>query len=219
MVQAARCESRHPATSHCKPTAVSYNSRTQILLPRIKSPFRRAPTRILISPVDWWGIGNSSPAHELDIGIGTAATAKTSAFSTLNIANTATSTTASINKTGLQISSTGTWNGASANNIGLYVSSVTGGTNNYDAIFNGGGNVGIGTTTPERCATSLFSTRARFGGGERWQYSYYGHDGAGNRTGRCAYVRWTIRHRQRIQLDMGKNRFTQGRFDQRKQRR
>ncbi|MCX6719080.1 MAG: hypothetical protein NTZ38_01750, partial [Candidatus Taylorbacteria bacterium] len=94
------------------------------------------------------GIGTVSPANQLDIRIPSSATAKTIAFSTLNLANTATSTTASINKTGLQISSTGTWNGANANNIGLYVSSVTGGINNYDAVFNGGGNVGIGTTSP-----------------------------------------------------------------------
>src|SRR5207249_4814807 len=56
--------------------------------------------------------------------------------------------TASVNKVGLEIYSSGSWTGTSANNIGLYVSSTTGGTNNYDAIFNGGGKVGIGTATP-----------------------------------------------------------------------
>ncbi len=74
--------------------------------------------------------------------------AKTGNYSGTILNNIATSSTASITKAGLQITSTGTWNGASASNIGLYVSSVTGGTANYDAIFNGGGNVGIGTTAP-----------------------------------------------------------------------
>ncbi|WP_413288832.1 tail fiber domain-containing protein [Bdellovibrio sp. HCB337] len=91
------------------------------------------------------GVGVPSPLariHASDSG------AKTAATSAALLSNTSTSSTASINKYGLEIQSTGTWNGTSAKNIGLYVSSVTGGTNNYDAIFNGGGNVGIGTTTP-----------------------------------------------------------------------
>lgn len=95
------------------------------------------------------GIGsNDAPTHQLDVSVSSLETAKTAAFSTLNISNAATSSTASINKTGLQVSSTGTWNGASAKNIGLYVSSVTGGTTNYDAIFDGGGNIGISTLAP-----------------------------------------------------------------------
>ena len=74
--------------------------------------------------------------------------AKTTAYPGTSVENYATSSTASILKSGLQVTSTGTWNGSGASNVGLYVSSVTGGTANYDAIFNGGGNVGIGTTSP-----------------------------------------------------------------------
>lgn len=63
------------------------------------------------------------------------------------IENTTTSSTGSINKVGMEIQSTGIWNGALANNIGLSVN-VSGGTNNYAAIFLGG-NVGIGTSSPQ----------------------------------------------------------------------
>jgi trimeric autotransporter adhesin len=91
------------------------------------------------------GIGISSPTSILHT---VASGAKTANYSGNLLTNTATSSTASITKTGLEVQSTGTWNGTSATNIGLYVSSVTGGTANYDAIFNGGGNVGIGTTSP-----------------------------------------------------------------------
>ncbi|MFH1838498.1 MAG: hypothetical protein ABH808_03330, partial [Candidatus Kuenenbacteria bacterium] len=62
------------------------------------------------------------------------------------LTNIATSSTASIAKTGLDIQSTGTWTGTSAVNTGLNVN-VSGGTTNYAAIFQGG-NVGIGTTSP-----------------------------------------------------------------------
>lgn len=96
------------------------------------------------------GIGKTSPAHQLDIAASSAtnSTAKTAAYSGINITNVATSTTADIIKSGISISSTGSWTGTNAANIGLYVSSVTGGANNYDAIFNGGGKVGIATSTP-----------------------------------------------------------------------
>jgi hypothetical protein len=57
-----------------------------------------------------------------------------------------TSSTASVNKVGMDIESTGTWNGTSAVNTGLIVNAA-GGTTNYAATFNGG-NVGIGTSTP-----------------------------------------------------------------------
>lgn len=91
------------------------------------------------------GIGTTGPTSILHT---IASGAKTLTYTGNLLTNTATSSTASINKYGLEIQSTGTWNGTSAINAGLYVSSVTGGTNNYDAIFNGGGNVGIGTTAP-----------------------------------------------------------------------
>src|SRR5581483_6643610 len=86
--------------------------------------------------------------NQFEVQLAGSATAKTGDFSTGLFTNTATSTTASAIKSGLRVSSTGTWNGANASNIGLYIASVTGGTNNYDAIFNGGGSVGIGTSTP-----------------------------------------------------------------------
>jgi hypothetical protein len=91
------------------------------------------------------GIGTSSPSailHTIATG------AKTAGYTGNLLTNTATSSTAGITKAGVEIQSTGSWSGTTATNIGLYVSSTTGGTNNYDAIFNGGGNVGIGTTTP-----------------------------------------------------------------------
>ena len=46
----------------------------------------------------------------------------------------------------LLVTSTDTWNGSGSVNRGLNVS-VSGGTTNYAAIFDGG-NVGIGTMTP-----------------------------------------------------------------------
>ncbi len=101
------------------------------------------------------GIGTLSPTalfHTVASG------AKTTSYSGNLLTNTATSSTASINKSGLEITSTGTWNGTSSNNIGLYISSVTGGTNNYDAIFNGGGSVGIGTNSP----TNLLSLKGNY---------------------------------------------------------
>ena len=83
------------------------------------------------------------------LSVTASSTVKNVSFSTASFTNLASSSTASIVKSGLQIISTGTWSGTGASNIGLYVSSVTGGANNYDAIFNGGGNVGIGTTSPQ----------------------------------------------------------------------
>jgi endosialidase-like protein/surface protein with Ig-like domain len=121
--------------------------------------------RIWITSSGLVGIGNFDdggdpggsgifPTDQVDIALSNGATAKTAAFSTLNIANAATSTTGSVIKSGLRISSTGSWSGTGSSNIGLYVSSVTGGTSNYGIYDASGandyfsGNVGIGTTTP-----------------------------------------------------------------------
>jgi len=53
------------------------------------------------------------------------------------LTNTATSSTAGINKYGAYITSTGTWNGAGSNNYALYLADATGGTTNY-AIYQAG---------------------------------------------------------------------------------
>jgi hypothetical protein len=91
------------------------------------------------------GIGTISPVAILHT---VANGSKTTAYSSNLFTNFVTSSTSNIKKASVEIKSTGNWTGTSASNIGLYVSSVTGGTANYDAIFNGGGNVGIGTATP-----------------------------------------------------------------------
>lgn len=89
------------------------------------------------------GIGTNTPTSRLHT---VASGAKTVNFTGNLLSNTATSSTASITKYGLDLQSTGTWNGTSALNIGLNVN-ATGGTTNYAALFNGG-NVGIGTSSP-----------------------------------------------------------------------
>ena len=99
------------------------------------------------------GIGTTTPLHALDIFAASSTiftTGKTADFFGLRVDNRATSSTASIIKAGVAISNSGSWSGTGASNIGLYVYGSTGGTNNYDAIFNGGGNIGIGTTSPWR---------------------------------------------------------------------
>ncbi len=94
------------------------------------------------------GIGTTNPTsilHTVASGI------KAEDYTGNLFSNFATSTTSSsqITKVGVEIISTGAWNSIKDNiNIGLYVSSVTGGGINYDAIFNGGYNVGIGTNSP-----------------------------------------------------------------------
>jgi hypothetical protein len=89
------------------------------------------------------GIGTTTPTSLLNT-VDTAA--KTTAYTGVLHTVTNTSGTNSINKIGMDIESTGTWNGTSAINTGLVVN-ATGGTTNYAATFNGG-NVGIGTTSP-----------------------------------------------------------------------
>jgi hypothetical protein len=61
------------------------------------------------------------------------APAKTAAFTEATILNDATSSTASIAKTGLSLSSTGSWSGTTATNTGLTLN-VTGGTTNTDIL-------------------------------------------------------------------------------------
>lgn len=88
------------------------------------------------------GVSPTSTLHAITSGV------KTTATTSSTFANTATSTTASIAKTGLDVQSTGSWTGTGATNIGLNVD-ATGGTTNYAALLNGG-NVGIGVSTPSQ---------------------------------------------------------------------
>ena len=107
-----------------------------------------APGFYSSGPVGITSEGGASNILSVTAATTSQSTGKTTAFSAELITNNATSSTASIIKSDLNIISQGSWTGTGASNIGLYVSSVTGGTNNYDAIFNGGGNVGVGTSTP-----------------------------------------------------------------------
>lgn len=89
------------------------------------------------------------PAHSLDVTQPAMSTAKTASYDAIKATNTATSSTASVRMSGIETVVTGVNNGTGASNVGVYVSSVSGGTTNYDAIFNGTGVVGIGTTSPK----------------------------------------------------------------------
>ena len=80
------------------------------------------------------GIGTTSPTSLLHTAD---ATAQTTSYIGVEHNVAATSSTASVNKTGMDIQSTGTWNGTSAVNTGLNVN-ATGGTTNYAAMFQGG---------------------------------------------------------------------------------
>jgi hypothetical protein len=89
------------------------------------------------------GVGSSTPTSLFQTAD---VSAKTTAYTGILHSVTNTSSTAAINKIGMDIQSTGVWNGAGAINTGLAVN-ATGGATNYAATFSGG-NVGIGTLTP-----------------------------------------------------------------------
>ena len=96
------------------------------------------------------GSGAVSANALITIGNEAESTLKTASFDGITLSNTATSTAPALIKTGMKISSTGAWSTVSGQNIGLYVSGVTGGLagRNQDAVFDGGGNVGIGIKNP-----------------------------------------------------------------------
>lgn len=104
--------------------------------------------RIRVDSMGLVGIGTTIPVSTLHV---VSSGAKTADFTSTFIENSATSSTASISKFGLEVQSTGTWDGASSTNTGIVVNDVSGGTLNYDAVFNGGANntVGIGTFSPD----------------------------------------------------------------------
>ncbi len=127
------------------------------------------------------GVGTAAPTSRLHT---VASGAKTASYIGNLLTNTATTSTASIDKYGMQSLSTGTWTGTSDTNIGLFVN-ATGGTTNISGLFEGG-DVGVNTTAP---ATDLdingdFST----------QYtSYTAANGANNNIaiGTWSFVRLT----------------------------
>jgi hypothetical protein len=89
------------------------------------------------------GIGTNLPTSKLHT---VASGAKVGNYTGNLLTNTATSSTASVTKYGVDIQSTGTWNGATAINTGMDVN-VSGGATNYSGIFQGG-NVGDNTASP-----------------------------------------------------------------------
>ena len=100
--------------------------------------------RMRINPTGLVGIGTNSPTSLLHTF---ESSAKTTAYTGVLHAVNNTSSTASVNKVGMDIESTGAWSGTSATNTGLVVN-ATGATTNYAATFSGG-NVGVGTTSPQ----------------------------------------------------------------------
>ncbi len=89
------------------------------------------------------GIGTAAPTSRLHT---VASGAQTGNYIGNLLTNTATTSTANINKFGTEILSTGAWTGTSDTNVGLLVN-ATGGTANIAGIFQGG-DVAINTTKP-----------------------------------------------------------------------
>jgi hypothetical protein len=100
-------------------------------------------TRVTINSSGNVGIGTTSPTSLLQTYD---SAAKTATYTGVLHDVFDASTTASVNKVGMDIESTGSWSGTGAVNTGLVVN-ATGGATNYAATFSGG-NVGIGTTSP-----------------------------------------------------------------------
>jgi len=95
------------------------------------------------------GIGDNTPDAKLDVYNSGATTVASHGQIIENVATN--TTTDAINKYGLHVTSTGSFTGlggTATNNYGLYVATPTGADNNYAAAFQGG-NVGIGTLSPD----------------------------------------------------------------------
>jgi hypothetical protein len=114
--------------------------------------------RMVINASGNVGIGTTTPGNLLETYD---SAAKTAAYIGVLHDVLDTSSTASVNKVGMDIESTGIWNGTSAVNTGLIVN-ATGGTKNYAATFSGG-NVGIGDAAPDSTLSvisNITTTRA-----------------------------------------------------------
>jgi hypothetical protein len=140
------------------------------------------------------GIGTTTPSAALHAF---ANGGKTASFYSSKIQNNATSSTASITKTGLDIQATGSWTGASARNVGLSVT-VSGGTANYSALFTGG-NVGIGVASPSQAldvagniqASNFISTSGGLSGSACTGAGGFGYNGTDGMV-YCDGVNWRI---------------------------
>lgn len=90
--------------------------------------------------------------------------AKTVTNQALQGSNEATSSTASINRTGVYASSTGVWNGAGAKAIGLYIAAISGGTENWAIYNNTAADVYLGTGNTLIGAAGTPTADLSFGG-------------------------------------------------------